>query len=223
MKPRELYRLVQRLDRDLSWRRKELTTLKFMVDRDGLDEQSTALRAAVLRAAICLLYAHWEGYVKTAATAYVRFVGSLGLKLGDVAPHFVALALRSDIRQAGQTRKSTIHTDLVHRVLHRQDEEFRPNWRKAIDTGSNLNSDALGEILCLIGIDGAGYTDNRPTLDSRLLKGRNSVAHGQYLDIAHEEYSDIHDKIVRLMGTLRDDIAEAADKDHYLSTSPGVV
>ena len=217
MKPRALYRLVQRLENDLSWRRKELTTLKFMVDRYAQDEQSTALRAA-----ICLLYAHWEGYVKEAATAYVRFVGSLGLKLGDVPPHFVALALRSDIRQAGQTRKPTMHTDLVHRVLRLQDEEFRPNWRKAIDTGSNLNSDVLGEILCLIGIDGTKYTDNWPTLDSRLLKSRNSVAHGQYLDIAHEEYSDIHEKIVGLMGTLRDDIEEAAENDHYLITSHSI-
>ena len=144
MKPREFYRLVQRLDGYLTWRRRELTTLKFLVDGGVLDQ-----RAAVLRAAICLLYAHWEGYVREAATAYVRFVASLGLKLGDVSTHFVALALRSDIRQAGQTRKATLHTDLANKFLHGQGEIFRPNWRKAVDTDSNLNSDALVEILCL--------------------------------------------------------------------------
>lgn len=211
MKPREFYRLVQRLDGYLTWRRRELTTLKFLVDGGVLDQ-----RAAVLRAAICLLYAHWEGYVREAATAYVRFVASLGLKLGDVSTHFVALALRSDIRQAGQTRKATLHTDLANKFLHGQGEIFRPNWRKAVDTDSNLNSDALVEILCLIGIDSTDYALERSTIDSRLLKNRNSVAHGQYLVIDHQEYDDIHTKIVELMGTFRDDITEAADKDNYL-------
>ena len=214
MNPREFHRLVQRLDGDLTWRRRELTTLKFMVD-GGVSDQ----RSAVLRAAICLLYAHWEGYVREAATAYVRSVASLDLKLGDVSTHFVALALRSEIRQAGQTRKATLHTNLANKFLHGQDEIFRPNWRKAVDTDSNLNSDVLADILCLIGIDSTGYAMEQPTLDSRLLKNRNSVAHGQYLAIDYHEYDDIHKKIVDLMGTLRDDIAEAADKDKYLRSA----
>ena len=38
MKPREFRRLVQRLDRDLTWRRRELTTLKFLVDGGVLNQ-----------------------------------------------------------------------------------------------------------------------------------------------------------------------------------------
>ena len=66
MRIRSLDELNRFLDNDLAWRKKELTTINFMVSRSREHE-----RGILLRAAICVLYAHWEGFIRNAATSYI--------------------------------------------------------------------------------------------------------------------------------------------------------
>ena len=80
------------MDDELAWRKRELTTLKHMVERARSHE-----KVFLLRAAVCVLYAHWEGFVKAAATSYASFVDAQGLRYRDLAPNFVALGLRAEI------------------------------------------------------------------------------------------------------------------------------
>ena len=87
MSIRTLIELGEFLDSELSWRKKELTTLRFLVRRTRRHEVN-----ALLRAAICMLYAHWEGFVKAAATGYVCYVNTRRLKYRELSPNFVALA-----------------------------------------------------------------------------------------------------------------------------------
>ena len=56
MPVRDQTELMNRLDRELAWRKRELTTLAFAV--------ADANPVTALRAGICLLYAHWEGFIK---------------------------------------------------------------------------------------------------------------------------------------------------------------
>ena len=71
-----LLQLTRSLDRQLSWRKKELTALKFWVENGEENVRNT-----IIRASLCLLYAHWEGFIKEAATRYVCFVAQQGLKI----------------------------------------------------------------------------------------------------------------------------------------------
>jgi hypothetical protein len=75
MKIRSVSELVDFLDEDLAWRKRELTTFRFLMGRSRPHE-----REAVLRAAVCVLYAHWEGFVKNGATGYVNYVALKGLE-----------------------------------------------------------------------------------------------------------------------------------------------
>ena len=45
------------------------------------------------RLAVCLIYAHWEGFVKIAAQAYLDYVHRQGLDHQDLADSILALAL----------------------------------------------------------------------------------------------------------------------------------
>lgn len=210
MNIRSVVDLMRILDRHLAWRKKELSSLKFVVDGAQVAERNT-----VLRAAICLLYAHWEGFVKEAATAYVCFVASQGLKVSDVTPNLVALGLRSDIQRAGVSTSATVHTNLARKFMGGQDAWFSPNCDSAINTRSNLNSDALVEVLCIVGIDAAAYEDEAPTIDKRLLKNRNAVAHGEGIPIDPDDYESLHGTVLRLISTFRDDIETAAGERKY--------
>src|SRR5271166_3485048 len=58
---------LDQISQDLSWRERELGSLKILLARDDI---SPAQQEVLLRAAWALLYAHYEGFVKTALTIF---------------------------------------------------------------------------------------------------------------------------------------------------------
>lgn len=173
----------------------------------------------MLRASLCLLYAHWEGFIKEAATGYVCFLALQGLKFRDVTPNLVALGLRSEIQEAGQSNLSTYHTDLTQRIMGRQDEPFRPDWDNAIDSGSNLSSRRLRQVLCAAGIEDEEYISKGPIIDERLVKNRNSIAHGQGVLIDQDEYDELHEIVIQMLDLFRNHIENAAATGTYMRIS----
>ncbi len=203
--------LVATLERALAWRKKELTDLKFTVSL-----APNARQRMLLRAAICLLYAHWEGFIKDAASEYIRFVASQGLLLEDVDVQFVALGVRSNIINAGNSRRPTLHTNLINTILNEQNQPFAPRWREAIDSGSNLDSRHLEDILCQVGLNPQDYLSKGHLLDERLLKNRNAIAHGDGIPIEVDDYDELHEVVVALLDQFRDDLEQAAISGSYL-------
>ncbi len=214
MNGRSLESLNQFLDRQLSWRKRELTALKFSSEQAEENFQNT-----ILRASICLLYAHWEGFIKEAATGYVRFVARQGLKFKDVTPNLVALGLKSEIQSAGRSNLATFHTNLIQRIMGPQEDDFLPAWDGAIDTQSNLDSKVLREILCLVGVTGDAYLSKGQFIDERLVKNRNSIAHGRGVSINQEDYNELHELVVYMLDLFRDDLESAAETSSYLRNS----
>jgi MAE_28990/MAE_18760-like HEPN len=66
-KNRTLNQLVDNLDDELGWRIKDLNTIKNQIPSSTNPNQGTMIRAGVT-----MLYAHWEGFVKAAATHYLK-------------------------------------------------------------------------------------------------------------------------------------------------------
>ena len=205
-----LLQLTRSLDRQLSWRKKELTALKFWV---GNGEEN--VRNTIIRASLCLLYAHWEGFIKEAATRYVRFVAQQGLQFRDVTPNLVALGLRAEIQTAGKSNLATLHINLTQKMMGELEEEFAPAWDKAIDTQSNLNWKALREVLCVMGVSSDEYLSKGQIIEERLVKNRNSIAHGQGVNIDQEDYDNLHDLVVQLLDLFRNDLETAAEQGQY--------
>lgn len=208
--------LSQFLEDCLAWRKRELTTLKLTVSKSRRHEQ-----AVFLRAAICLLYAHWEGFIREAATAYISYVATQGLRYRDLTPNFVALGLQSAIRQAGESNSPLLHTELVVKMTSGQSDNAVLSWRDAIESRSNLNSKVLTEILCRVGVDGTAYQSKKPIIDERLVGNRNRVVHGEHLAIQPDDYVGLHDDIVQLIERFRDDVENAAATEKYRATSAG--
>jgi MAE_28990/MAE_18760-like HEPN len=104
MKIRTLEHLNQRLTDDLIWRKKEISDLKSLIETKSF---STSKQNAVLRSGVTLLYAHCEGYIKTAATSYLEFVARQQLTYGELAINFVAIAMKLKLNEARETNKAT--------------------------------------------------------------------------------------------------------------------
>ena len=210
MKVRSLAELDGFLDEELSRRKRELTTLKLMLD--GRRGHEAIL---LLCAAVCMLYAHWEGFVRSAGTAYVAYVLRQGLKYRELNPSFVALGLRSEITEAGQSGRASTRRDLVAKLSSGLEQRAELDWRNAVDTRSNLNSDTLIEVFALLGLDSREYMLDRQRLDSRLVATRNSIAHGQLIQIDRNEYLELHELVLRLVERFRVDVGNAAALREY--------
>ena len=214
MRVRSLTELTQFLDDELAWRKKELTTLKVLLDKSRRQHET----ALLLRAAICLLYAHWEGFVKAAATGYLSYVATRGLRYQDLTPNFVALGLWSDISQAGESNLPTLRTALMTRLISGLSERARINWEQSIDAGSNLNFKTLNEIMCAVGLDSKEYLLKKPIIDQRLLANRNAIVHGERRpEIGPDDYAGLNDDIVQLVERFRTDIENAAATNSFRS------
>ena len=202
--------LTDYLDRDMSWRRRELTTLSHMVTRERRHVQTV-----VIRAGVCLLYAHWEGFIRTAAQGYLEYVANRRLRYRELRRNFLVIGMRSRIQRTLEQRSTAANVALVDAILDADTERMPSSIGNVIDTKSNLDSRILNEILLTVGFETSGYLSRERLLDVRLLGNRNKVAHGEQLDIDASDYVDLHGTVIDLMNRFKNDVENAVSARSY--------
>ncbi|AFZ03241.1 MAE_28990/MAE_18760 family HEPN-like nuclease [Calothrix sp. PCC 6303] len=213
MKIRTLEHLNQRLTDDLIWRRKEISDLKSLIETNSF---RLSKHNAVLRSGVTLLYANWEGYIKTAATSYLEFVARQQLTCEELAINFVAVAMKFKLKEASETNKATIFTEVANFMLTQTSQKISLPYEDVISTSSNLSSDILREIVCLLGLDYSFYQTKEVIINEQLLKRRNGIAHGEYLSLDREEYQQLHNEILGMMENFRTQVENNAIQKLYL-------
>jgi MAE_28990/MAE_18760-like HEPN len=213
MKIRTLEELNQQLTDDLIWRKKEISDLKSLIETKSF---SPSKQNAMLRSGVVLLYAHWEGYIKTAATSYLEFVSRQKLIYDELAINFVAIAMKFKLKEASETNKATVFTEVTNFILTQASQNISIPYKDAVSTASNLSSTILREIVCLLGLDYSFYEMKEPIIDEQLLKRRNGIAHGEYLLLDREEYRQLHDEILEMMENFTTQIENNATQKLYL-------
>lgn len=136
----------------------------------------------VRRTAILLAYAHWEGFVKEAARAYVHLVAYKSRPLSALAPNFQALACRQTLSIAqGATRRIAPHIAVVEMMTANADRSIRIDANTAIDTESNLGSEVFKNICESVGVMYLpAWSVEGPFMDD-LFENRCAIAHGELL------------------------------------------
>ncbi len=210
MRIRTLDELEEFLDRESAWRKKELSVINLTLAQSSIEQASSFVRVG-----ICMLYAHWEGFIKAAATGYVCYVSTRRPKYRQLSPGFVSLGLRSQIVRAGQSRSASARVDLVSLLLSDLEHRLEIDCEKAIDTQSNLNYDVLSDILRMLGMDEKPYTIKRPLINEKLVRNRNTIAHGRLLEINEQDYQILHSEIIGLIDRFKEDIEDAAERGFY--------
>src|SRR5262245_55492883 len=121
------------LDDEFSWRRIELSHYERVVRTAKLGTE-----AMIVRGAIPILYAHWEGFVKTSGTAYLEFVLSRNKKFDNLKPNFLALGMKKHLHEAASTLKGKIFAEACDLILAKRSTRAYFMTQDAVDTGSNL-------------------------------------------------------------------------------------
>jgi hypothetical protein len=171
MKIRSLLDLNDVIGRELAWRKKELSAISILIQKRRDHE-----RIVLLRAAVPILYAHWEGFIKKASSCYLQYVSRRKLKYADLKSNFVALACKSALSESLNSNKLLLFNDVVYFITHNQQEVAQIPYENVIDTKSNLNSDVFINIIHQLGVSyDSFYNTKELIIDGSLLKKRNQM------------------------------------------------
>jgi hypothetical protein len=203
--------LIDRIAADLIWRRKELSELRALVQESGGQFRSRV----VIRSAVALLYAHWEGFVKKASAYYLEFVASHRLPYKRLAPNFVGLTLRSKFFELSVSEKVSGGNTLADFFCTELDRQSNVPYRNVIDTKSNLSSKVLLDILSALGLDQAHFLTRLNFIDSNLVNPRNHIAHGEEMAVSVDEYLVLHDDVIALIETYRNEVENSSVMKRY--------
>lgn len=203
--------LLNRIAEDLVWRRKELTDMKALVQQcDG-----TLRSRVVIRASIALLYAHWEGFVKKSSSYYVEYVSSQRIPYRKLRSNFLAISLRSKFDLLGNSGKISAANDLADFFCNKLDTPSSIPYKNSIDTKSNLSSKVLLDIISALGLDKSKFETRLNFIDSNLVNPRNHIAHGETLFISIKEYLNLHEDVISLIETFRNEIENSTIEKLY--------
>ena len=88
--------------------------------------------------------------------------------------------------------------------------------KEAISTASNLSSEIFQEITRTLGINFSTYSTKSVLIDTKLLKTRNEIAHGEYSIFDRGEYLELHTEVIAMLDLFRTDIENAAINKDYI-------
>lgn len=216
MKIRTAEALRNKLDEDLAWRKKELAAMKSLVETKNIPDGK---HKALVRSAVCLLYSHWEGFVKLAANSYLEYVRLQKLTYQELSSNFLALAMKDKLKEAKETNKPSLYIPVCDFFISELNQRCRLP-EEAISTASNLSSEVLKEITEILGIDFSPYSTKSTVIDETLLKTRNEIAHGEYLVFDRKGYIQLHQEIIKMLDIFRNQIDNAASQKKFRRDSP---
>lgn len=209
---RTLDQLQTGLDKELGWRVKEIGA--FNVASKANSQQAKYF----VRAGVALVYAHWEGFIKTSSEMYLSYVGSRQLTYRDLKSCFALFGLKSKLSTLAESRKAASNIRAFDFILAEMGETAIMNLSSAINTESNLTSKVFENIASSLDIDLSAYNTKFNLIDESLVKRRNQIAHGEYLDISSREFGELAGEIVGLMRLYKTDLENAASVESYKRT-----
>lgn len=201
--------LVDGIEKELSWRKKELKVFK-----DSVPTEFSPKQTALLRCAIPIIYAHWEGFVKHSCELYLEYVSNRNEVLKKLKPQFIAIALRNSI-QAQEINKISERTKAVEYILNNLELSATIPTKNIIKTKSNLKFEVFRDICHLLCISIEEFEKKKAMIDE-LVDSRNTIAHGNYLKITYNMFCEFYNDTIILLDTLRTEIENATVLDNHI-------
>lgn len=201
------------LDSEYGWRIKEISDLKA-----AIRSAKFLTRQTLIRASVALLYAHFEGFVKNSTLGYLHYINSRGCRFSDLKPCFIALGMRKAISQISGSNKAALNIAAVDFLTKGLEKTAKFNPENSINTESNVSSLVFDNILKSIDISTAEYESKFKLIDESLLKRRNHIAHGDYLDLDCDDWNNLADEIITILRMLKTDLENSCSLEKYKVT-----
>lgn len=164
IKIKNVEQLEEILMGDLAWRKKEMLSLKLLIEKDKVNEP------ILLRAGMALLCAHFEGFIKKASNCYIGYVAEQKLKYKELKNSFAAIKMDKEFENCAKSEKNSVHTKLLNKYDNLAESKFQEKYdldHPYISTHSNPKIEELKEIMSVLGIESdifetkANYIDRK--------------------------------------------------------------
>lgn len=210
MKIRNLSDLQSYLDNEISWRRRELSNLLSLIDSARHHHEK-----AIARAIVPLIYAHWEGFIKASSTAYINFVNNQKIAVDKLTSNLASLAIKPLLTRARDSRLNQHSIELIEQIRFRFNTSS--HLSEETDTKSNLNYRLFTDIALTCGINLNGYATKKMFIDIKILKQRNEIAHGEYIECDPKEMSTNVKTMISIIESYKIDLINNAANKAYLA------
>ena len=193
----------------MSWRIKEISDFKLAA------KTQTANSRTFIRAGVALVYAHWEGFIKAASEYYLNFVDNKGHIYRELKTCFAVFGFKGRLSLLMGSRKAQANIEALDFIYTEREKPAKMIMSTAIDTESNLTSKVFANIAASIDISILPYETKFNLIDESLVKRRNKVAHGEYLDLSSADFLILADEVLQMMRNYKTDIQNAASLESY--------
>jgi hypothetical protein len=210
MKIRTLEDFIDRLDEDLVWRRKEISYLFNKAQRKDNTNRLTEIRACVL-----FIYAHWEGFIKNASEYYLLYVKSQKKRFCDLKDNFLSIKFMNKIQECSESKVHGVYFNVLNDILDSLELRSDYSIDGIIKTNSNLTSKILESILSIIGFDKTLFELKHNLIDENLVKYRNEIAHGEFVEYEFSQLEEIKNVVVNMLEEFKDRLGNAATQKEY--------
>ena len=162
-----------------------------------------------------MLYAHWEGWVKALARLYIAYVDQQKLRYDDLNEAFLGIALRTRLEMIGEAKAAATHNDFASFVIGGGLASPAPLSLSVVRTEGNLSSAVMRDIVTRLGVPYQPYELFAALIDERLVRARNTIAHGDHLEVTVSSYEDLHARVIRMLNAYTIDVLNAAATQAY--------
>jgi hypothetical protein len=211
MKIKDANKLIEVLDENLSWRKKEIIDYRFIIERN----RGSLLLKPLLRGGITVIYAHWEGFIKEASEYYLNYITIKKIPYREISKNFITLSLYNRIKNANNFED--LHDQICK--LFNDGEICKIPYQKVLDTNSNLNSKVLRNFIISLGFDYSHYKTKEKFIDKNLLATRNEIAHGEYKLITYDDFFEVYSLVLPLMDYFKTQICNAVINKDFIKTT----
>ncbi len=196
----KLDKMQNDLDRDLSFRKKEIIAHSQLLNSTEDESQEKFL----LRFGIVLLYAHWEGFLKKGTKLVLAFYQNISQ---DKIPQETFTAFLSGYLQKIQhdPKSNTKNNDLISFIKDNTGQQSLKNIdiKNCFRFESNVNYDILDKIMfiCCCKKD---FSLKKNLIDIELVNIRHSIAHGDFVPVKIEDFIRIKNEILELLEDFKE-------------------
>jgi hypothetical protein len=204
---------AEELETDLQWREAELVSLKLLAVRtkDGTVEQK-----ALLRVLWAMLYAHYEGFCKSAFEIYLGALKRLGPRRCDCRDELAVFSINAKFRKLGGNLSNDNCVRFVNELSTLLNETI--SFDQQPDIRGNLYANILCENCQCVCLPFSQVEENERMLNA-LVSRRNDIAHGKNVPVKSlSEYKRYEDAAFTVMCALAVDIIDVLERGLYLKT-----
>lgn len=146
------------IEKDFSWRKRELLQLKMAIKKNN----SILSKSTLIRSGISLLCAHWEGFIRSTSNSYMIHIIDNKCKVKELKNNFVAFYFRKNFSPLKDSNKISVYANVLNNLEKNSEQKFNldysdePNYR-IVNTEANLSYKLFKEILKSLDLESSRY------------------------------------------------------------------